>query len=528
MPYYPNPVNEGLKLASSTGDGYTINLKWHTAYPKASTYKLAYHIYMSTDEDTVFSEGVKYISLGTATEADIYDLTPGQLYHFAVRAVEYSELLIDASQLPDVFTGLKIYPTSLLRSDITDTDTTIPLLDVSDFPSKGILKIGVELINYSSKDSLNNNLILSNAATQRGFDKTLAVSHDTDGYDGYETWSPIVSFLLGREEMNTVIYPCQSRFEWNTDHFTTADGYHQVTKDLLTSDLSISDATNEDFPTYDYAGWHRTNPVDLLTGICVGSYIGGEQFCADGYSGVGRVLRGLTLQDQNNQRQEMLLNITGRPALLLQLSRTGITCSCYKPTSEYPDPSCPKCYGTKFVMGYKQYFNPRRSDGRILVRVGPADEDVKMQEAGLESEFTLDMWTLTVPTIKDRDIVILFDMEGNEEFRYEVLSVNRNNTIVGLQGMQKFRAQRIRKYDVAYKIKAFRDTSTLPEKLMTGVGSALPGIVPHTHEIVITNQNPSNFGQLTSINQGHNHPVIWKDGQLQVVEVLGHTHTIIL
>ena len=101
-------------------------------------------------------------------------------------------------------------------------------------------------------------------------------------------------------------------------------------------------------------------------------------------------------------------------------------------SSEYPDDRCPFCYGTKFVFGFEQYFNPRRSDGRILVRTSPTAERLKMYEAGMESEFPQDMWTLTVPTIKMRDIIVLFDQDGNEEFRYEVSDVTRNKTVLGL------------------------------------------------------------------------------------------------
>ena len=142
----------------------------------------------------------------------------------------------------------------------------------------------------------------------------------------------------------------------------------------------------------------------------------------------------------------MLLSVTGRDAILIKKVRTGITCSCYLPSSEYPDDRCVRCYGTKFVFGFEQYFNPRMSNGRIRVRIGPTAESVKMQEAGYESEFPLDLWTLTTPTIKPRDVIVLFDQDGvNEEFRYEVSDVTRNNTIVGLQGGQHLKAIRIRK-----------------------------------------------------------------------------------
>lgn len=525
MVYYYNSINAGLISASSTGDGYTIHLEWSKAYLNNRNFKLAYHIYMSTEESNIFSEGIKFISVDGLTSVDIFELTPGQLYHFAVRAVEYDPGIITIGSLPQAFNGLFIYPESLLRSNITSTNTLIPLVDVSEFPTSGIIKIGVELVNYLSIDTLNNNLVLTNTTTQRGFYNTIASSHNTDGYDGYAIWNPSISFILGKEESNTKVFPCQSRFDFETYAFTIPDGYHQVTKDLFTSNLSGSDDTNIDFPPYDYQAPHNTSPNDLFSGMCVGSYIGGEMYCQDGYTGVGRAVRGFTLQDHNNQRQEVLLNLTGDKMVLLKRSLTGITCSCFLPTSEHADDRCPKCYGTKFVVGYEQYFNPRRSDGRILVRPSVYEDSVKLSEAGYESEVILDCWTLTVPTIKDRDILVRYDQDDNEEFRYEVLTVSRNRTILGLQGAQKFKMQRIRKFDQAYKIKLFKDSSTLPSKINTSIAATI-GIAPHTHSIVISEKiiSLSQINQLTSVAGGHNHAVV--AGIVQ--EVLGHTHNLML
>ncbi len=522
MVYYINPVNEGIISCNSNGDGYTVTLKWNIAYPTVRTNKMAYHIYMSTDESTVFSEGVKFVSVGTATTTDIFDLDPGEIYHWAVRGIEYNEDLFDLTTLPETFSNLKVYPSSILRANITETATLITLLDSSEFPATGTVRIGVELVNYTSNDLLNNDLVLTSALLQRGYNSTTATYHNTDGYDGYETWSPFVTFTLGREEMNTRVFSVQSRFDLDAFSYTIPDGYHQITQDILTTDLSGSDASNVGFPSYDYAGWHRTNPADLFSGACVGSYFGGQQGCADGFN-----VRGLSIQEQNNQRQELLLNITAEPVCLIRKRWTGITCSCYIPSTEYADDRCPKCLGTKFIIGWDQYFNPRSTDGRIMVRFSPADDDVKTYEAGLESEFITECWTLTVPTVKDRDIIVRFDQDGNEEFRYEILSVNRNKTLMGLQGAQKFKVQRIRKTDPAYQIAVFRDTSTLPAKLNTAIGSA-SNIAPHVHEIVTSNQSPANFGQITSTVQGHSHQVTWRNGQLVVLEALGHTHDIIL
>lgn len=525
MAYYLIPVRAGLDHVASLGDGYTISVKWFQAYPDNNYKKIAYHIYYSTIKENVFTEGVKYVSVDDALQANIIDLVPGQEYFFSVRPVEYDPNLLDlVNILPIAYDNLRVYPYSLLREDISENDLIIPLVDVEGFPSNGIVKIGVELIQYLSVDQYNKNLILTNTS-QRGFNNTSARFHNIDGFDGVRTWSPIVTFFTPGEETGfDRIFVCQSRFEFPNYQMTIPDGYHQVTKDLLSTDLSISDEFNTGFPSYDYAGYHRTDPVQLLNGMCVGSYIGGEMGCIDGYGNVN-MLRGLSLQDHNNQRQEFLLNVTGKPAVLVKRVRTGITCACYRPSSEYPDNRCPICLGTKFVIGYEQYFNPRRSDGRILVRPGPAEDNLKMTEAGLESEFSTELWTLTVPTIKNRDIIVLFDMDGNEEFRYEVMSVTRNNTIVSLQGGQKLRVQRIRKYDPAYQIRIFTDTSMFPSKLSTTIGMAT-NIPPHTHEIVINEKivSVSQINQMTAVMQGHNHEIV--NGQ--VMPVLGHTHNIIL
>jgi len=524
MPYYLNPIRAGLDAVSSLGDGYSINIRWFQAYPSIKTNKIAYHIYFSTAKENVFSEGIKYVSIDDSLEANIIDLTPGQEYFFSVRPVEYNFNMFNLNLLPIAYDNIRVYPISMLRQNISETDLVIPLLDVIGFPNTGVIKIGVELIQYSSIDNLNNNLLLTNL-NQRGLFKSKISLHTSNGFDGYKLRDPIVT-LFTEEESNLFdrIFVCQCRFEYPNYAFTIVDGYHQVTKDLLSTDLEASDAANTNFPSYDYAGYHRTDPVQLLNGTCVGSYIGGEMGCIDGY-GNYNILRGLNLQDQNTQRQEMELSVTGRPAVLIRRVQTGITCACYLASSEYPDDRCPLCYGTKFVFGYEQYFNPKRSDGRIMVRPGPTDENTKMYEAGLESEFPLSLWTLTVPTIKTRDIIILFDLAGNEEFRYEVITVTRNNTILGQQGGQLLKVMRIRKFDPAYQIRVFRDTSMFPSKLSTSI-SFVPGIPPHLHEIVINEKiiSITQINETTALSQGHNHPIV--NGK--IMEVLGHTHQIIL
>lgn len=909
MVYYFDNKSQGIIIASSHGDGYNIDLKWHKAFPTNKTNSIAYQIYMATAEIDLFSEGVKFVSIDGSLSTTIEGLTPGQLYFFAVRAVEYSPVLFDINNLQRAFNNLVVYPQSLLITNITASSNLIPVLDTTTFPNYGVVQIGYEMINYSSVNNVANTLNLTNATTQRGFFNTVDSFHDTDGYDGYNTIFPAyVTYTFGREELNKSISSEACRFEYPYYPYDQANGFKQVTNDYLTTNLTVSDSINENFPTYDYAGYHRTNPVELLNGTCVGSYIGGEMGCADGYGGVGMMVRGLSVQNQNTQRQDILLNLTGESVVLLQRQTTGIICSCYTSDQEYADDRCPycfaegtlvrtekgllpietiqvgdkvlssdgkfhlvkqvfknpyngllksittatttnpilstpdhpflmlrnnhkehhtcslysncknyvargdgikyrcpehnlpghtlewdsasklekkswlnckwatevvdvekieipqefrknthlgsqrngsnefivdeeflwmiglylaegsknkrnisfalhqkeqdykdrvvslfakygytsstfcnsengmqieiygsslakwfpvlcgngcqnkkipeqfmklpddklkaliqgifdgdgcrrdreialtseilvlqcaeilhrlgekplvrhyqnniltekgnkrkkcyyvnwqndddvdinrkgrwafheqllsqvkkvedvqydgyvynlevegdstyvvqnilvhNCYGTKLVVGYTQYFNPRRADGMILVRFGPGDDDLIPYDSGLESTFTVDCWTLTVPTVKDRDIIIRYDEGGNEEFRYEILYVNRNKMLLDMQGVQKFRVQRIRKFDIAYQIRAFPFTQFFPQSFQTGLSNAVPGLPPHSHSLVI-NENVTSVSQInqtTGVTLGHNHPVY--NGTIGT-DILGHTHLIVL
>ena len=126
MVHYAYAGKVGLEAVSSLGDGYTINLKWFQAYPDIRTNKIAHHIYYSTSKDTVFSEGVKYICIdGYATESNVIDLTPGQLYFFCVRPVEYNASF-NLLNLPIAYDDVRFYPQSLLRQNISAIDLIIP------------------------------------------------------------------------------------------------------------------------------------------------------------------------------------------------------------------------------------------------------------------------------------------------------------------------------------------------------------------------------------------------------------------
>lgn len=523
MVYYILPDQAGTNTVSSNGDGYSLKVSWYRAYPSSSSNKIGYNIYIGTDRDSVFKNGPVYFVDADVTEADIVDCTPRQLYWVGVRPVEYNPLATNID-LP-IINGLKYYPNSTLRSNITANSLTIPLEDSSDFPETGIIQVGLELIEYFSNNIGSNNLIL-NSINDRGINDTPVTLHNVDGYDGYQIRNIKVPLVItGESNFYDVAFICQCTFEYPHYPFVEGDGYKQVVKDLLTTDLGGSEAIAEVLPRYNGVGYHRTDPVELFNGQCVGSYIGGERYCADGYLGIGTKIRGFSLQAANNANQEQLLEIDGDRCVLLRYQNTGYRCACFTHMRESPLERCYKCHGTGFVLGYDQYFNPRRSDSRILVRFPPADDAVKLNDQGYESEYQAELWTLTAPTIKNRDVLIRFDEFNNEEFRYEVLSVTRNTLVNSQQGGQKLKVQRIRKTDPLYQILSFRDTSTMPTKIELSIESGRE-IPAHTHLVVVNQDGLAQ--QTTHINAGHNHQLRYDPVNGWVVlPVLGHSHRIL-
>ncbi len=133
-----------------------------------------------------------------------------------------------------------------------------------------------------------------------------------------------------------------------------------------------------------------------------------------------------------------------------------------------------------------------------------------------------------MPTIKTRDVLVLFDQDDNESFRYEVADVIRNDTILGLDGAQHLKTFRIRKFDPVYQVTIFRNTAMFPTTANTGITSVPGAFPPHSHTIVRNEHDPSTWSQTTGVSQGHNHQVVLVSGHLTVLPVLGHTHSVIV
>ena len=532
MPIYANDPFRGCRFAGSKGDGYSIDLRWYKAQPWPITYTMAYNIYYSTDREEVFNEGVKYVIIDSTRDTiTITGLKPGDVYYFAVRATEFERGTVRLNQLPEV-DNCKVYPEAALRYTISDSTLLIPVEDADQFPPLGVVLIGAELIQYTSLDIPDGYLVLSDIS-QRGVYDTSARMHMPDGYDGYQYYdNPLVRHFWGFEDDNIAVEMAENKFQYPHYPATAADGYKERV-DIVNKNLDPIEAANQDFNPYDFAGWRRNHPADLLSGRCVGSYFGGEYYCADGYDGIGRQIRGVNIQDLITQREEVLLEITGVPCVLLRKITEG------KYSKHYENKKLNTAYrgldnfGTTMVHGYEQYFNDRRADGRIFIRFGPTKEDIKRNEDGLENEFIPDCWTLVTPPIKDGDVIIRYAIDGTEEFRYEITNVTRNDTFLEETGAQKFTAHRVRKTDPIYQVPVNADTSTIPTTITTSIGMVAGLIPPHVHNIQISGDNVtsvSQINQMTGISQGHNHRIT--NGTIAAVDnagnELGHTHTIIL
>ena len=108
LPVYVPHSNMGIYLAASKHDGSTIAVEWYKAWPSTSDYEISYNIYFSSVLEDVFTEGIKYVSVGnTYHNALITDLVPGDTYYFAVKAVQYKPAWFNLALLPDGLTDLK-------------------------------------------------------------------------------------------------------------------------------------------------------------------------------------------------------------------------------------------------------------------------------------------------------------------------------------------------------------------------------------------------------------------------------------
>lgn len=533
-PFFPS-TDLGLVAALDEGTGTEVELNWKQAYPHDEDNVVFYNIYVADNRIDVFDGYPDFIS--ESTSATIGGIAPGDLMFFGVRATEFNPSLFTTSGLRQAGTSMFFYPGTYINGTISSTSLIVPVLSVGGFPDYGIIRIGDELLSYSSKGTSPPRFIIS--PTGRGYEGTTAEAHGG---------AQEVFLYPGRQDGNTIIAQSVPTFQKPNyaityilgdghgpdgyrdgyDGYAYTDGYLRFKQESI--DSLTTDGTNNDesgtFPRFDYCGSYRTHsPASFMEGQCSGTYWGGVQLVRDPTDPTKFArLRMPDFTTHMLQREELMLETTGEPFVLIRRMWTGARCPCFMQRREHPDKRCQICYGTSFVQGYIQFFNPRRPDRRILVRIDPATDDLSIVDrGGLEPIYEPTAWTLPFPAIKDRDILIRFNPDNTEAWRYFVLSVTRNKAFFTQTGAQKFTLKRIPKTDIVYSFPITRDARPMAITHTTSVNSA-PAVPAHSHSFIMPEgASLITLKTATLEAQGHNHVIF--NGVLQ--EVLNHTHTII-
>lgn len=535
-PEFP-PTEQGLVAALDAGTGTEVDLSWLAGAPSNDGNIVYYNVYYSINRNDVFDGKPKFLI--DDTSATIGGLNPGDTHYFGVRIAEFNPSLVTTNGLKQVGPNMYRYPETTLDSDISGTSTLIPA-DTNGFAESGLIILDGELIRYSS-------LLPTGFVVQtRGYSGTLGTSHSA---------GESIYIYPGREDSNLNVVLATSTFQkpnyaltWNridgygndgyrdgydgydavysggpgaNDVFDGYDGYFRYRQENF--DNINTDGTNNDnsgdFKRFDYCGsWRALSPASFMQGQCRNSYFGGVQVDAN-----GNRIKVSDIRTHMLQREELLLESTGEPFVLVRRMWTGIRCFCAMTRREHSHARCPNCHGTGFVQGYVQFFNPRRQDRRILVRVDPTTEDLSIVDrGGLEPAYEPSAWTIAFPQIKDRDFLVRFTSEGIEEWRYEVLNVERVRAFFAQSGAQKFRMKRIPKTDIIYQFPILRNATPQPGAIQTSVSSST-GLNPHSHQIVVPDgANLNTLKIATSVAEGHNHIIY--NGVVQ--NIIGHTHTI--
>jgi hypothetical protein len=308
---------------------------------------------------------------------------------------------------------------------VLDTDYKIYVNSVAGFGTKGYLLIGSEVIRYNGISTSENAFLIPSGG--RGL---------LNSTPGIYIPGDEVTFFTNCRDDNTVIVMATPTYH---------DGY-DMQREVNNIGLVVTDYTDNDqmfFQGYDFCGYHRAMPQKTLNGIddC-GSYLGGE------YNG----FRGFNIWDRLVGREEVLLDQVGEPVILLKRIWDGQTCSCMSSRRVHPKvKSCKACFGTGYVGGYSQYANSRRLDRRVMLSFADTMEDLKLGSyEHLQQEMEPDAWTIPIPAIRDRDLIVRFDFTDDQEYIYEVLNVTREKVIFRQFTRQRIKLKRMDKTDIIY------------------------------------------------------------------------------
>lgn len=419
--------NLGLDTAKGVGDGKTANIKWHKFLSRFSKSEVFSLIYINQDRLSLFETDPAYIVPPGITEVSIDTFYPGKATAIAVRGMEAYKGVFDLSGMITKNEAFS-FPEEIFSSEIfLDSSSEIFVSSTIGYPSKGLLIIdGSEVIKYKSKTPTS--FVLSESG--RGLNNTRVSTHPS---------GVIVKIFYMCQDKNTNIgvftaqHTMGSDFDRNSNLVGTAVG------DFTPDDKRF-------FQGFDYCGYHQALPDKILKGIdeC-GSYLGGE------FNGQ----RGFNIFDRVESRNEVLLEQVGEPVILLKRKWQGQNCDCIELRRQHPrDKTCGKCFGTGFLGGFDQFENMRRFDRRVLVRFRETKHDLNLSpNKHLNVVMEPQCWTLPIPSIIDRDVIVRFGFDGSVEYMYEVLDVTKERFVYQHYGRQNLSLKRLDKTDLMYTFK---------------------------------------------------------------------------
>ena len=418
---------QGVKKISDIGIGDSLQLEWPTIAKRYYGSDAFILIYENEERLDVFDNDPSYIAPSSASDGIIGGLSPGVTLSYGIRALEAYKDTLSLDGMDSA--GENIYsmpgPVSIADTVLAD-DTRITVDSVDGFPSKGILLLGgTEVIKYNSISESTSSFLLSSKS--RGLSSTSPSVH----LAGDE-----VKLFLACQDSNAVIVSGTPTY-----HHDVSSGREIENVGLVVTDYSDND--RKFFQGFDFCGYHRPLPQHILQGKndC-GSYLGGE---FDG-------MRGMNLFDRMLNREEVLLDQTGEPVILLKRVWSGETCSCSDSRRVHPKiRDCVYCYGTGYAGGYEQYINRRREDSLVMISYSDTQEDLSLEaHKSLQQEYEPQCWTLPIPAVRDRDLIVRFDFTGDIEYMYEVLHVTKEKIIYKHYSRQRLMLKRLDKTDIVY------------------------------------------------------------------------------
>ena len=416
---------QGIKEARDMGDGKNIYLSWGKPISRIYSTDVYVLIYRSNDRLKIFDSTPLLISKSENLETLVTGTEVGVGHYFAARAMETYADIINVDGMNIHSENIFYFPNNTeLSHDLLPTDTVIRVTSTAGYPVDGLLNLSGEVIRYVGKTDTT----FLTSLNMRGLSGSQRVFHES---------KEVVKFFTSCQDDNTVISYVTSAHQ-NLD----PSGMQVFGTGLIVPDFSEYEKIEHD--GLDHCGYHQALPwLTLSNKDSCGSYLGGEN---NGF-------RGMDIHQMAMDREEELFEVVADKCVLLKKLWDGAVCSCVTLRRGNPKVrTCKLCYGVGIVGGYEQLLNSRRIDKRVLVRFYEAQEDIKKHENQyFAQDFQPSATALFKPVIKDSDIIIRFNLDGQIEFIYEVLNSSRERFVFNKYGRQKLNLVRLDKTDVLYQ-----------------------------------------------------------------------------